>query len=87
MLGVGSSHSLESLSGGFVYGANGSGLITPRMWMSPLPSGANTPARGGEHGHHHQQDGAPPTGELGLEVPFNGSTSQQGQSAQVDVSA
>ncbi|KAI0672819.1 fungal-specific transcription factor domain-containing protein [Trametes maxima] len=55
----GSSHSLESLSGGFVYGAGGSGLITPRMWMSPLPSGANTPARGGaagagagEHGHH-----------------------------------
>ncbi|EIW60220.1 uncharacterized protein TRAVEDRAFT_145442 [Trametes versicolor FP-101664 SS1] len=83
----GSSHSLESLSGGFVYGANGSGLITPRMWMSPLPSGANTPARGGEHGHHHHQDGGPPAGELGLEVPFSGSSSQQGQSAQVDVSA
>ncbi|KAI0636582.1 fungal-specific transcription factor domain-containing protein [Trametes polyzona] len=77
----GSSHSLESLSGGFVYGAGGSGLITPRMWMSPLPSGANTPARtaAGEHHHHshqqphghppHQQDGVQQAaGELGLEV-------------------
>ncbi|CDO73651.1 hypothetical protein BN946_scf185014.g121 [Trametes cinnabarina] len=66
----GSSHSLESLSGGFVYGAGGSGLITPRMWMSPLPSGANTPARVGEHAqhHHHHQDGS--QGELGLDVAF-----------------
>ncbi|PCH37919.1 hypothetical protein WOLCODRAFT_22945 [Wolfiporia cocos MD-104 SS10] len=33
----GSSNSLESLSNGFVYGAGGSGLITPQMWMSQLP--------------------------------------------------
>lgn len=29
---------MEGLSNGFVYGAGGSGLITPRMWNSPLPS-------------------------------------------------
>ncbi|KAI0958055.1 hypothetical protein AcW1_006243 [Taiwanofungus camphoratus] len=44
----GSSSTLESLSNGFVYGAGGSGLITPRMWMSPLPSITNSPARVGE---------------------------------------
>ncbi|KAI0780530.1 fungal-specific transcription factor domain-containing protein [Trametes elegans] len=93
----GSSHSLESLSGGFVYGAGGSGLITPRMWMSPLPSGATTPARAGGDHHHHQaqahhqhhqlQDGAQPqqvTGDLGLDVAFGGA---QGQTAEVGVSA
>lgn len=78
--GVGSSHSLESLSGGFVYGAGGSGLITPRMWMSPLPSGANTPSRGGgehiqQHLHHaqqhQQQDAAQSQGELGLDMSFS----------------
>ncbi|KAI0665240.1 fungal-specific transcription factor domain-containing protein [Cubamyces menziesii] len=76
----GSSHSLESLSGGFVYGAGGSGLITPRMWMSPLPSGANTPSRGGgehiqQHLHHaqqhQQQDAAQSQGELGLDMSFS----------------
>ncbi|OSD08461.1 hypothetical protein PYCCODRAFT_1462684 [Trametes coccinea BRFM310] len=83
----GSSHSLESLSGGFVYGAGGSGLITPRMWMSPLPSGANTPARGHAQLHpaqqqqQHQQDGS--QGELGLDVAF---PSAQGQT-EVGVSA
>ncbi|KZT09576.1 uncharacterized protein LAESUDRAFT_722542 [Laetiporus sulphureus 93-53] len=34
----GSSNTLEGLSNGFVYGAGGSGLITPRFWSSPLPS-------------------------------------------------
>ncbi|KAI0748453.1 fungal-specific transcription factor domain-containing protein [Daedaleopsis nitida] len=52
----GSSNSVESLSGGFVYGAGGSGLITPRMWMSPLPSGSSSPVRGG--GLQQQQDSA-----------------------------
>lgn len=37
---------MEGLSGGFVYGAGGSGLITPHFGMSPLASGANTPAHG-----------------------------------------
>ncbi|EPQ57784.1 hypothetical protein GLOTRDRAFT_71665 [Gloeophyllum trabeum ATCC 11539] len=41
----GYSSSFEGLSGGFVYGAGGSGLITPRLGMSPSPSGRNTPAR------------------------------------------
>jgi hypothetical protein len=35
---------MEGLSGGFVYGIGGSGYITPRMGMSPNPSGANSPA-------------------------------------------
>jgi hypothetical protein len=38
---------MEGLSGGFVYGAGGSGLITPRMGLSPVQSGANTPALSG----------------------------------------
>ena len=36
---------MDGLSGGFLFGAGGSGLITPRMGvMSPELSGANTPA-------------------------------------------
>lgn len=34
---------MEGISGGFVYGAGGSGLITPRLGMSPLASGFSTP--------------------------------------------
>ncbi|CAL1705481.1 unnamed protein product [Somion occarium] len=45
---LGYSNSLEGLSGGFVYGAGGSGLITPRMGISPYASGTNTPIRGGK---------------------------------------
>lgn len=41
----GYSGTLEGLSGGFVYGAGGSGLITPRFGFSPIPSGSNTPTR------------------------------------------
>ena len=37
---------MEGISGGFVYGAGGSGLITPRLGISPLPSGFNTPSHG-----------------------------------------
>ena len=40
----GYSNSLEGLSGGFVYGAGGSGLITPRI-ATPQLSGHNTPTR------------------------------------------
>ncbi|GLB34598.1 putative fungal specific transcription factor [Lyophyllum shimeji] len=39
-------NSMDGLSGGFLFGAGGSGLITPRFGMSPTQSGANTPARG-----------------------------------------
>ena len=42
---TGYSNSLEGLSGGFVYGAGGSGLITPRLG-SPQPSGMTTPTAG-----------------------------------------
>ncbi|GJE87047.1 Zn(II)2Cys6 transcription factor [Phanerochaete sordida] len=41
----GYSNTMEGLSGGFVYGAGGSGIITPRLGLSPLPSGFNTPAQ------------------------------------------
>ena len=40
---TGYSNSLEGLSGGFVYGSGGSGLITPRLG-TPLQSGTNTPS-------------------------------------------
>ncbi|KAH6908321.1 fungal-specific transcription factor domain-containing protein [Coprinopsis sp. MPI-PUGE-AT-0042] len=38
-------NSLDGFSGGFVFGAGGSGLITPRFGASPMHSGANTPGR------------------------------------------
>lgn len=41
---AGYSNTMEGLSGGFVYGAGGSGLITPRLGGSPLPSGFSTPS-------------------------------------------
>ena len=41
---------MDGFSGGFVFGANGSGLITPRFGGSPFHSGDNTPGRFG--GHH-----------------------------------
>lgn len=45
---AGYSNSMEGLSGGFVFGAGGSGLITPRIGLSPMHSGSNTPARNGQ---------------------------------------
>ncbi|KAF9077228.1 fungal-specific transcription factor domain-containing protein [Rhodocollybia butyracea] len=39
-------NSLDGLTGGFVFGAGGSGLITPRHGLTPTPSGQNTPSRG-----------------------------------------
>ncbi|KAF9442203.1 hypothetical protein P691DRAFT_779516 [Macrolepiota fuliginosa MF-IS2] len=39
-------NSMDGLSGGFVFGAGGSGLITPRFGLSPIQSGTNTPSRG-----------------------------------------
>ncbi|KIY71047.1 hypothetical protein CYLTODRAFT_346620 [Cylindrobasidium torrendii FP15055 ss-10] len=44
-------NTMDGLAGGFVFGANGSGLITPRVGMSPFQSGTNTPSRG-LFGHH-----------------------------------
>ncbi|KIO13589.1 hypothetical protein M404DRAFT_122870 [Pisolithus tinctorius Marx 270] len=41
----GYSDTMEGLSGGFVFGAGGSGLITPGLLPSPVPSGSTTPAR------------------------------------------
>ncbi|KAG6836870.1 hypothetical protein H0H93_001930 [Arthromyces matolae] len=37
-------NSMDGLSGGFLFGAGGSGLITPRFGQSPAQSGANTPS-------------------------------------------
>ncbi|KII88176.1 hypothetical protein PLICRDRAFT_54030 [Plicaturopsis crispa FD-325 SS-3] len=42
----GYSNTLEGLSGGFVYGAGGSGLITPGLGITPIASGNNSPSRG-----------------------------------------
>ncbi|KAJ8517191.1 hypothetical protein ONZ45_g5575 [Pleurotus djamor] len=42
----GYSNTMEALSGGFVFGAGGSGLITPRLGITPIQSGTNTPSRG-----------------------------------------
>jgi len=39
-------NSMDGLSGGFVFGAGGSGLITPRFGATPLHSGQNTPMKG-----------------------------------------
>lgn len=43
--GTGYSNTMEGISGGFVYGAGGSGMITPGMALSPLPSGFSTPSQ------------------------------------------
>lgn len=40
---LGYSNTFEGLSNGFVFGAGGSGLITPRIGISPLQSGSTTP--------------------------------------------
>ena len=42
---LGYSNTFEGLSNGFVFGAGGSGLITPRIGISPLQSGSTTPTR------------------------------------------
>ncbi|KAJ7080387.1 fungal-specific transcription factor domain-containing protein [Mycena belliarum] len=60
-------NTMEGLSGGFVFGAGGSGLITPHIGQTPLHSGSNSPARGGAqnvltqmniNAAFRQQDGA-----------------------------
>jgi hypothetical protein len=43
----GYSNTTEGLSGGFVFGAGGSGRITPHWGQSPSISGANSPLHGG----------------------------------------
>ncbi|KAI0053938.1 hypothetical protein FA95DRAFT_1579033 [Auriscalpium vulgare] len=43
----GYSNPMEGLSGGFVYGAGGSGFITPHFGVTPTASGMNSPRRGG----------------------------------------
>lgn len=40
---------MDGFSGGFVFGANGSGLITPRVGLSPYHSGHNTPLMNGHN--------------------------------------
>lgn len=73
----GSSNSVESLSGGFVYGAGGSGFITPRMWLSPAPSTLGSPLRNVQHQPHSVQE---PGGDLGLGASVHG---QEGPVAEV----
>lgn len=45
---------MDVLSGGFVYGIGGSGMITPRMGGTPAQSGTNTPACGANPGQLSQ---------------------------------
>ena len=50
---AGYNNAFEGLSGGFVYGAGGTGFITPKR-TSPAQSGANSPVRGGgNYGEGH----------------------------------
>ncbi|KAJ8092554.1 hypothetical protein PM082_006879 [Marasmius tenuissimus] len=42
--------SMDGLTGGFVFGAGGSGLITPRIGLTPVQSGQNTPKKGSARG-------------------------------------
>ncbi|KZV65923.1 hypothetical protein PENSPDRAFT_586074 [Peniophora sp. CONT] len=44
----GYSNAMEGLSGGFVYGVGGSGVITPHLGMTPMASRMNSPRRSGE---------------------------------------
>ena len=44
----GYSNAMEGLSGGFVYGVGGSGVITPHLGMTPIASRMNSPRRSGE---------------------------------------
>jgi len=37
---------MDGLSGGFLFGVGGSGLITPRLGGTPHQSGRNTPSKG-----------------------------------------
>jgi hypothetical protein len=39
-------NNMDGLSGGYLFGASGSGLITPRLGGTPHQSGRNTPAKG-----------------------------------------
>ena len=79
VLFAGSSNSVESLSGGFVYGVGGSGFITPRMWMSHAPSAIGSPLRNVQHQQHLTGE---PGGDLGLGVSV-GVDGQQGPATEV----
>ena len=46
---------MEGLSGGFVFGAGGSGIITPRWDETPIGSRPNSPSRGGQTSNEFTQ--------------------------------
>jgi hypothetical protein len=50
-------NSMDCFTGGFIFGANGSGLITPRFDGSPSQSGVNTPGRFINHPSNLTQTG------------------------------
>jgi hypothetical protein len=54
---------MDGLSGGFLFGAGGSGLITPRIGGTPDHSGSNTPSR-------YQNTGA--LSQLNMNTAFDG---------------
>jgi len=54
-------NTMDCFTGGFIFGANGSGLITPRFDGSPDQSGLNTPSRYGNH----------PLTQIGINAAFD----------------
>lgn len=62
------------MSGGFVFGPGGSGLITPRLGLTPAHSGHNTPSRGSG------MQGPPVHHDLSSKIhaAFDGSSQQGG---------
>ncbi|KAL1743695.1 fungal-specific transcription factor domain-containing protein [Schizophyllum fasciatum] len=66
-------NSADVMSGGFVFGPGGSGLITPRLGLTPAHSGHNTPSRGGLQGPpgHHDLSSK-------IHAAFDGASQQAG---------
>ena len=46
---------MEGLCGGFVFGAGGSGIITPRWDQTPIGSGPGSPSRVGQTSNEFTQ--------------------------------
>ncbi|KAL1691371.1 fungal-specific transcription factor domain-containing protein [Schizophyllum commune] len=67
-------NSSDVMSGGFVFGPGGSGLITPRLGLTPAHSGHNTPSRGAG------MQGPPVHHDLSSKIhaAFDGSSQQGG---------
>ncbi|KAF8643779.1 hypothetical protein AX16_008798 [Volvariella volvacea WC 439] len=63
-------NTLDGLSGGFVFGVGGSGLITPHLGRSPAQSGSNTPSRGSNLQH--------PLTQMSIDAAFDSQLQPEG---------